>query len=71
MLTIRDLTLSVAFNKNLRAIKVGQVSQSVQGKRAGAGDLSKLTALFKGKLRSIFRFDTFVLTYLTLVRQSS
>ena len=38
------------------ASETGQVSQPVQVKRAGAGDLSKPTALFKSKFRCILRF---------------
>ena len=45
----------------MKGSEAGQVSQSVRANRAGA------RALFKSKFKSIFRFGTFVLGYLTLV----
>ena len=68
MLTCRDFTFRVAFSKTVRASEQGWA-----GIPAGASevspswDLSKPTTLFKSKFRSISRFGTFVLTYLTLV----
>ena len=66
MLTLRDLTFQVAFNKAMRASqasrasKPGQVLQPEKQSKPMLRDLSKPTTLFKRKFRSI-------LGYLTLV----
>ena len=52
----RNITFRVAFNKTLRASKASGASE--------AGQVSKLTALFKSKFRSILRFGKIVIIYL-------
>ena len=55
----RELTFCVAFNITVRASEArgaseaGQMSQPIQASKPALGDLSKLTALFKSKFRSI------------------
>ena len=69
MITRRDLTFRIKFNKTLRVSKtgLGRCPSQCEQSESGLGDLSKLTALVKSMFRSIFRFGTFLLMYVTLV----
>ena len=57
--TLRDLTFRAAFNKTLRA-RLGRCPSQREQSEPGLGDLSKPTALFKSKFRSILGYFTLV-----------